>query len=131
MGLNMAQKIITKCNECGIILHILNKRYCCGHDYLLGDEIVIVHNRKKNKKKYRRKIEEETRINVLKRDKEKCVICGNNSRLHIHHKIPVSDGGTDDLDNLETLCDLCHAEKHRGQPIYNLMIKSLLVYENV
>lgn len=130
----MALKPIAKCNECGIILHIFNKRYCCGRDYLLGnkvEEITTVHTQIKSKKRYRRKIDDNTRSNVLKRDKDKCVVCGNNSRLHIHHKIPVSESGTDDLDNLETLCDLCHAEKHRDQPIYNLMIKRLLVYENV
>jgi group II intron reverse transcriptase/maturase len=47
----------------------------------------------------------ERRREVLKRDKGQCVLCGTNqSRLDVHHIIPRRQGGTDELDNLITLC---------------------------
>jgi 5-methylcytosine-specific restriction endonuclease McrA len=32
--------------------------------------------------------------------------------LEIHHKIPKSEGGTDNISNLELLCRNCHDELH-------------------
>jgi 5-methylcytosine-specific restriction protein A len=32
--------------------------------------------------------------------------------LTVHHIIPTSEGGSDDLSNLETLCSVCHKKKH-------------------
>lgn len=48
------------------------------------------------------------------RDKEQCQICGEvlpvpYGRLEVHHIVPRSKGGSDELENLVTLCDLCHA----------------------
>ena len=44
----------------------------------------------------------------------KCERCSypNTRILVIHHKIHRSNGGTDDLDNLELICPNCHAEIH-------------------
>ncbi|WP_084064545.1 HNH endonuclease signature motif containing protein [Paenibacillus stellifer] len=79
--------------------------------------------RKKSKRK-RKNVSVPIRELVYKRDKRRCCRCGNKKNLHIHHKIHVEDGGTNDPSNLELLCDLCHALEHEGEPIYNLMIKS-------
>lgn len=51
------------------------------------------------------------------RDKYQCQICGDTftspyTQLQVHHIVPRSEGGTNDLDNLVTLCDLCHAICH-------------------
>jgi 5-methylcytosine-specific restriction endonuclease McrA len=48
------------------------------------------------------------------RDKFQCQICGDrhgdpHCQLHAHHRVPRSEGGPDTLENLITLCDLCHA----------------------
>lgn len=44
----------------------------------------------------------------------RCAICGYNKEdiLVIHHKIPISRGGTNDIDNIELLCPTHHAELH-------------------
>jgi hypothetical protein len=51
------------------------------------------------------------------RDKHQCQICGEvlpvpYGRLEVHHIVHRCKGGTDDLENLVTLCDLCHAVIH-------------------
>ena len=40
-----------------------------------------------------------------------CVACGTDERLQVDHIIPVSRGGTNDLDNLQMLCKSCNASK--------------------
>ncbi len=53
---------------------------------------------------------------VKKEDNYRCTQCGAKGnrylKLHCHHKVSLSDGGTNDRDNLETLCEVCHVEKH-------------------
>ena len=40
-----------------------------------------------------------------------CVIDGSTDDLAIDHKIPRSQGGSDDEDNLQTLCRFCNTQK--------------------
>lgn len=45
----------------------------------------------------------------------RCVVCRmRNTPLHVHHIIPLSEGGTNDRRNLITLCHDCHLEQHPG-----------------
>ena len=46
-------------------------------------------------------------------DSYRCARCGKAGRLEAHHKRPVSDGGTNELNNLETLCRGCHITEHK------------------
>jgi rubrerythrin len=52
------------------------------------------------------------RQQVLDRDGYSCQMCGmaKTSKLHIHHIMKKSKGGTDHLDNLITLCPSCHSK---------------------
>jgi hypothetical protein len=56
------------------------------------------------------------RMNVLSEAGFKCEACGHPAgagrRLQVHHKLHVAAGGNNDRDNLEALCDACHAGKH-------------------
>lgn len=45
----------------------------------------------------------------------KCVKCGNNYRLQIHHIIPLSKGGSNKIENLEFVCRNCHLKLHRQE----------------
>jgi hypothetical protein len=59
-------------------------------------------------------IESRLRHEVFKRDRYKCKECGKpkiETTLHCDHIIPVSQGGTDELDNLQTLCQACNLAK--------------------
>lgn len=50
------------------------------------------------------------RRTVLERDAYRCQECGGWADLSIDHVVPEAKGGTDDLDNLQTLC-----RKHNSQ----------------
>ena len=45
----------------------------------------------------------------------KCVKCGSTEKLQIDHIIPLASGGTNDEDNLQALCKLCHFEKTKEE----------------
>lgn len=51
---------------------------------------------------------------VLERDDYRCRGCGNTRHLELHHIIFRSQGGTDEADNLVTLCRRCHQRTHRN-----------------
>ncbi len=61
------------------------------------------------------------RIKVFSRDNFKCVFCGKSpatdmgTKLHIDHIVPFSQGGTNALKNLQTLCEQCNLGKSNKQ----------------
>ncbi len=74
----------------------------------------IEENGKKIKINKRNPIDSRLRHEVFKRDGYKCVECGKpkaETNLHCDHILPVSQGGTDEMDNLQTLCEPCNLAK--------------------
>lgn len=62
---------------------------------------------------------------VLNRDDYKCQICGSKDiQLEVHHIIYRSNGGSDRMDNLVTLCHDCHSKIHSGELEFNKPVKS-------
>ena len=52
---------------------------------------------------------------VRKRDNGTCQGCGSkDTKLHVHHIIPLSSGGSNARSNLITLCEECHGRIHAG-----------------
>jgi 5-methylcytosine-specific restriction endonuclease McrA len=49
---------------------------------------------------------------LFQRDGYRCQQCGADHKLSCHHVKPKHAGGLDDLDNLVTLCEVCHRELH-------------------
>ena len=63
---------------------------------------------------------------VLNRDNYTCQICGKkHTRLEVHHIIYRSQGGTDDENNLITLCEDCHKDIHDGKIVLTKKPKKL------
>ena len=57
---------------------------------------------------------------ILHRDNYTCQCCGKkNCRLEVHHIKFKSNGGTDDEENLITLCEDCHKGIHAGTIVLN------------
>jgi hypothetical protein len=71
---------------------------------LSGDHDDYVQNEEK-KIEHDRIIPTHVKIEVWKRDKGRCVICGNRENLHFDHILPFSKGGTSLLaNNIQLLC---------------------------
>ncbi|KKL28059.1 hypothetical protein LCGC14_2378930 [marine sediment metagenome] len=51
------------------------------------------------------------RLFVFNRDGNKCLICNSKENLTIDHIISIYRGGSDDYNNLQTLCNSCNARK--------------------
>ncbi len=61
---------------------------------------------------------ENTKAMVLNRDGYKCQCCKGkhkDSKLEVHHIVFRSQGGSDEADNLITLCHTCHKALHDGK----------------
>ena len=61
---------------------------------------------------------ENTKAMVLNRDNYKCQCCKNkhkDSKLEVHHIIYRSNGGSDEEENLITLCHTCHYNLHHNK----------------
>ncbi len=72
------------------------------------------------RQKERSRITAGVRSKVLARDSYRCRHCGISTDLgavlHVDHIIPISKGGTSDLDNLQTLCQDCNLGKSDQLP---------------
>lgn len=51
---------------------------------------------------------------VIERD-GRCVRCGSRDELTVDHQVPASQGGTNSMANLVTLCYLCNQRKARAE----------------
>ncbi len=70
--------------------------------------------------KGKRTLTKSIKLEVFKRDNYTCHECGagRDAELHVHHIIPVCRGGTDEMNNLITLCASCN--QSIGDRIYTM-----------
>jgi len=67
---------------------------------------------------------------VLLRDNHKCRICGEIENLQVHHIIKKSEGGSNELVNLITLCSHCHGIIHEYEQISKNQRKDIILELN-
>ena len=66
----------------------------------------------------RQPIPRKLRHQVFQRDNYRCRECGatnKQTRLHVDHIVPVAKGGTNDLSNLQILCEACNKAKYTDE----------------
>lgn len=89
------------CNQCGISED--NAKRKCYHDNDFGElnnsDINVI-------KPFRSR-----REIIFEKDNYTCLACGNKNDLTIDHIIPKSMGGSNEEDNLQTLCRGCNLLK--------------------
>lgn len=66
------------------------------------------------------------RESIKRRDKHKCTECKSKTDLQVHHIVFRENGGTEEPSNLITLCEFCHADKHKDSSIYKMMRKGIV-----
>lgn len=49
----------------------------------------------------------------------RCVNCGSDENVELHHIVPIFLGGTNNISNIVPLCHACHAAAHNGQHMSN------------
>jgi 5-methylcytosine-specific restriction endonuclease McrA len=116
--------ITSNCLQCGRPIHKSNSAIIAGEGKLCSWECKTYYQVGKNRYHngiakyphyYSRPDWKEQRINAMKRDNYICQDCGlhpkNHSRLQVHHLKRRILGGTDELDNLITLCFACHKKR--------------------
>ena len=78
------------------------------------DEIVVtfeVDVTEGNQKKRSRRISQDVKDKVWRRDEGKCVECSSNENLEFDHIIPHSKGGANTYRNIQLLCEKCNRSK--------------------
>lgn len=71
-------------------------------------------------KQQREEISIRRRFLIFKRDQFSCVLCGRSGigiKLEVDHKIPLSKGGGNGIDNLQTLCFECNRGKRNDKEL--------------
>ena len=63
-------------------------------------------------------VSNETREAVFERDGNRCLKCGSSNDLSIDHIVPLSKGGDNDTNNLQTLCKTCNSSKGSSSKDY-------------
>ena len=74
---------------------------------------------RRNAKSRERYTTRKYRTQVLERDNYRCVYCDTDLKsvtAHIDHRIPLDDGGTQNIDNLQATCPKCNRRKKAYSP---------------
>lgn len=94
------------CQSCGAVFNDLKFKLCP----YCGGELDTRYGRQPIPRKLRHE--------VFQRDGYRCRECGaskDETSLEIDHIVPVARGGTNDIDNLQTLCRECNRMKHTDE----------------
>ena len=97
------------------------EKYCksCGRVFKKSDfKICPYCGNQLSTRTGRQPIPRQLRHQVFQRDGYRCRECGaskDETSLEIDHIVPVAKGGTNDIDNLQTLCRECNRMKHTDE----------------
>jgi 5-methylcytosine-specific restriction endonuclease McrA len=96
-----------------------------------GFRVVRLASKSFKKEKYGERSNSENdwytaRAKRLKLDNYRCqeIGCGSKKSIQVHHKIPISRGGSHAMNNLITLCQSCHDNQHKHLKQLSFLKKS-------
>lgn len=102
------KKLCARCNY-----YLTENTYCGRCSSLVKKE--LSKNKKRPDKFYKSAYWKTLRALVLVRDKHLCQMCLKKGKFvmatEIDHIIPLKNGGTNDIENLQALCKRCHSKK--------------------
>lgn len=75
------------------------------------DREMLLPRGSRGERAQRKPLSAQVSLAVFARDDYTCVHCGTRENLTVDHIVPVSKGGTNDMDNLQTLCGPCNSRK--------------------
>jgi len=98
------------------------EKYCTSCGRVLGDvdfSLCPYCGEQLSEREGRQPIPDRIRHEVFKRDGYRCRECGasrdEGATLEIDHIVPVANGGTNDIENLQTLCKKCNRGKYTDE----------------
>lgn len=92
---------------------------CSGYYFVTIDDTEIQGLVNKTKKCKRKKFSAQERQIIYRKTKGHCYLCGefvDYDAFEIEHKLPLSKGGTNELNNLFPACHCCNLIKHDIYP---------------
>ena len=118
------------------------EKYCqsCGRVFKDSDfKLCPYCGNKLSTRTGRQPIPRKLRHQVFQRDNYRCRECGatnKQTRLHVDHIKPVAKGGTNDLSNLQTLCEECNRAKYTdewvgGENTNSYKVSDSIYYKNI
>lgn len=116
-----SQQKLHKCTMCDTMICSREHKKTCSRACANKQKIGLRYKQLGRPIKDKVKDLETLRNRVIELRGNDCNRCGYNKYpiLHIHHIIEKSKGGSDDINNLELICPLCHAEEHYLRRIRN------------
>ena len=97
------------CSSCADVIMNVQHHRCSG-------EYVTWENERKARGYTKKPIAKERRWEVWERDNFTCKHCGTRKNLAVDHIRPEVHGGSDELENLQTLCHPCNSRKGKKLP---------------
>ena len=102
---------------------VYRRKRCCGNQnciHIIDQKVTNANYKRQQNKikngKFRHGVPINLKQDIYKRDGHNCKLCLgliNDKEREVHHIIPVSENGGDDLVNLILLCNNCHTTVHK------------------
>lgn len=106
------------CPRCGVTLPASTIRGPCDDCRRKGERDKSKRRRQRQRDVRDSRAWQLARTAALNRDRHSCRRCGSTTSLGVHHIQPLAAGGNAlSLENLITLCRLCHEQEEKG-PVF-------------
>ncbi len=106
--INLVEKEYHTIGVCSACAEVIANLYSHAHS---GEFLTWENNEPTTPTKNRKSVNASLALAVFRRDEFACKHCGSHDNLTVDHKTPVSKGGGNDMENLQTFCGMCNCKK--------------------